>query len=168
MFGLNIWHFRMLMENPFEGGGGYTPKQVAEMTPDQMYCRLSSLKVLEAKQKNKDREVRDDRTARGPTLTEVLERGSSKGGSYAAELREREKTKPKKGFRRRRKRAPKIAAEYWWKCDDGSTKINCPKCGQHGWLRGQMEKNLGTFVCPSMDCEFAGEVALEGWGKNGT
>lgn len=33
----------MLTENPWNGGGGYTPAQVAEMTPDQIYFRLCEI-----------------------------------------------------------------------------------------------------------------------------
>ena len=31
---------RLLCENPWNGGGGYTPEQVGRMTPDQAYMRL--------------------------------------------------------------------------------------------------------------------------------
>ena len=46
-YGINAWHIRLLCENPWEGGGGYTPQQVADMTPDQIYFRLCKLEMFE-------------------------------------------------------------------------------------------------------------------------
>lgn len=40
---------RQLCENPFEGGAGYTPQQVAAMTPDQIYFRLVEKGVFKEK-----------------------------------------------------------------------------------------------------------------------
>jgi len=36
----------MLCDNPWNGGGGYLPQQVAEMTPDQIYFRLCDIDLL--------------------------------------------------------------------------------------------------------------------------
>jgi hypothetical protein len=43
---LTAWHLRMLCESPWEGGGGYTPGQVGEMTQDQVWFRLCKLETL--------------------------------------------------------------------------------------------------------------------------
>jgi len=41
----------MLCENPWEGGAGYTPQQVADMTPDQIYFRLCDKDLLKDERK---------------------------------------------------------------------------------------------------------------------
>lgn len=46
MFGLNCRMLRALCDNPWEGGGGYTPQEVALMTPDQAYFRLCDRKKI--------------------------------------------------------------------------------------------------------------------------
>ena len=46
MFGITSWHVRMLTDNPWNGGGGYTYEQVAVMTPDQIYHRLCDEKAV--------------------------------------------------------------------------------------------------------------------------
>jgi hypothetical protein len=49
MFGINAYLLRVLCENPWDGGAGYTPQQVAEMTPDQVYFRLCDRELLKKK-----------------------------------------------------------------------------------------------------------------------
>jgi hypothetical protein len=39
----------MLCENPFEGGGGYTPEQVGDMSLDQILFRLCDRNLLKKK-----------------------------------------------------------------------------------------------------------------------
>ncbi len=46
-----------MIENPFDGGGGYTPQEVARMTPDQVYLRLADIKVIKAKANRKQVKV---------------------------------------------------------------------------------------------------------------
>jgi len=38
-----------LCENPFEGGGGYSIKEIGGWSPDQVYFRLASLDTIKAK-----------------------------------------------------------------------------------------------------------------------
>jgi hypothetical protein len=45
-YGISLWHLRVLCNNPFDGGGGYTPEQVGDMTPDQVYFRLCNVDFL--------------------------------------------------------------------------------------------------------------------------
>ena len=40
MCGIGVYEIRILCESQWEGGGGYTPQQVGDMTPDQVYLRL--------------------------------------------------------------------------------------------------------------------------------
>jgi hypothetical protein len=44
--GINAWHLRMLCESPWEGGAGYTPQQVGQMTLDQIWFRLCDKEIL--------------------------------------------------------------------------------------------------------------------------
>lgn len=36
----------MLQRNPWDGGCGYTPKQIGELTPDQVYFCVADKKIL--------------------------------------------------------------------------------------------------------------------------
>jgi hypothetical protein len=47
--GITAYHLRMLCENPWSGGGGYTPEQVGRMTLDQIMFRLCDLDLLRAR-----------------------------------------------------------------------------------------------------------------------
>lgn len=44
--GIEAYHLRMLCENPWNGGAGYTPEQVGRMTLDQICFRLVDAKLL--------------------------------------------------------------------------------------------------------------------------
>ncbi len=46
MAGLAPAHIRMLCESGWEGGGGYTPSQVGDMTLDQIFMRLADKRKL--------------------------------------------------------------------------------------------------------------------------
>lgn len=46
MYGITSRYLRMLVENPWNGGRGYTPKEVGEMTPDQIYFCLCDATIL--------------------------------------------------------------------------------------------------------------------------
>jgi len=171
MFGLTIWHFRMLQENPWEGGGGYTPQEVAQFTPDQVYCRCADLKVLQAKEGTGVSKVSSEeavamvdgdgkvagRTKGGEPLNLPLK---GKGSSLAQNIREQDQRKKPMGLKRRRRRAARTAA--WRRSDGGMVEAECPKCDQPGRIVGRLEGDLGRFVCPAMDCDFAGDILLEG------
>jgi len=53
MFGIGPRHIRLLTDNPWEGGGGYTPQEVRDMTIDQVYMRLSEAKHLRGGKKRR-------------------------------------------------------------------------------------------------------------------
>jgi len=44
--GITCWHIRVLCDNPMDGGRGYTPQQVGEMTVDQIMMLMADKKVL--------------------------------------------------------------------------------------------------------------------------
>lgn len=46
MCGLTVSHIRSLCENPWEGGGGYSPRDVADWSLDQIFMRLVDKKNL--------------------------------------------------------------------------------------------------------------------------
>ncbi len=48
---------RLLCNNPFDGGGGYTPEQVGDMTPDQVYFRLCDIKFLKTRKSGRTAKV---------------------------------------------------------------------------------------------------------------
>lgn len=45
-FGITLYELRILTDNPWDGGGGYTYREVARMTPDQIYHRICDRKAL--------------------------------------------------------------------------------------------------------------------------
>jgi len=53
MYGITAKMLRMLVENPFSGGCGYTLEDVGKMTPDQVYFRLCDEKLLSSKKKQR-------------------------------------------------------------------------------------------------------------------
>lgn len=59
MWGVGTREVRLLVDNPWEGGGGYTPYQVGRMTLDEIYMRLTDAKILRAG-------INNTRTARLP------------------------------------------------------------------------------------------------------
>lgn len=46
MGGVTAYHLRMLTENPWNGGGGFTWEQVGRMTLDQIFGRLCDMDIL--------------------------------------------------------------------------------------------------------------------------
>lgn len=44
--GLTAYHIRILCDNPWDGGAGYTIEQVGQMTLDQIWARLCDRDVL--------------------------------------------------------------------------------------------------------------------------
>lgn len=89
----------MLCENPLNGGGGYSPSELSEWTPDQIYFRAASVEAIaksEVQQKRSAWECTHlmnaqgnikGRDADGNVLTKPL---LKEGKSYAAYLREQQ------------------------------------------------------------------------------
>lgn len=46
LYGITPWHVRVLCDNVMEGGRGYTPQQVGEMTLDQVLMLMTDRKQL--------------------------------------------------------------------------------------------------------------------------
>lgn len=44
--GITVYHLRILCESPWNGGCGYTPEQVGQMTLDQIMFRLCDKELL--------------------------------------------------------------------------------------------------------------------------
>lgn len=44
--GLSAYEIRILVENPWNGGGGYSYEQVGKMTLDQIWSRLCDIELL--------------------------------------------------------------------------------------------------------------------------
>lgn len=114
MGGIGPWHIRMLCENPFEGGRGYTPSEVGAMTLDQIYMllcdkkmlrkgakRLVSMGALEAVSKSKDGTMKG-RAADGTVFTAKVG-----GESVASQLIEAENEKRREEAKRERRRKAK-------------------------------------------------------------
>lgn len=47
-----------MCENPFEGGGGYSIKEISSWTPDQVYFRLAEVSVIKAKSNGESRSMK--------------------------------------------------------------------------------------------------------------
>lgn len=56
-YGITVWHLRMLMEHPWNGGAGYTPNEVAEMTLDQIVIRLLPIDMMKDRRELSSDEV---------------------------------------------------------------------------------------------------------------
>ncbi len=52
--GIGPWHVRVLCDNPWEGGRGYTPKEVGDMTLDQVLMLFADRKILLNRKRRKD------------------------------------------------------------------------------------------------------------------
>ena len=96
---MTVWHLRMLTENSWNGGAGYTPQQVGDMTPDQIMFRLCELDLLRAKPGKRVRKLEaagvmqwadaDGRVA-GRAADGTPIRAKITGKSLARQLREQE------------------------------------------------------------------------------
>lgn len=88
MCGLTPYHIGILTDNPFNGGGGFTPKEVGEMTLDQIYMCLTDRKVL--RDRVGARTVRTSEIAAGPRMGRAADgtpiKGQVRGLSKAREL----------------------------------------------------------------------------------
>lgn len=113
-FGITAWHLRWLTNDGFNGGAGYTPNEVAEMTPDQIWFRLCDEKFLRnAPGKGRTRSVSVEevavlskdgklkgRAADGKLLTLPI---SIDGKSVVQRLREKQQAETKHQGRKRRR-----------------------------------------------------------------
>lgn len=75
MAGLAPQHIRILCDNPWDGGGGYTPEQVGNMTLDQIFMRLADRKSL----RRDDGGVRTAQTVPGNAVRLADEDGLVRG-----------------------------------------------------------------------------------------
>ena len=46
LYGISAWHVRLLCDNAFDGGRQYTPRDVGELTLDQVFMLLTDRKML--------------------------------------------------------------------------------------------------------------------------
>lgn len=113
MCGITPFHVRVLCDNPWDGGRGYTPQEVGDMTLDNIYLLLTDRKLLRAGNKartvsmdalgatslaNKDGLIKG-RTADGQQFYAKIG-----GQSLASRLIAAEKEKTTKQKRRERRR----------------------------------------------------------------
>ena len=116
LYGITIQLLRVLCESPFNGGGGYTPRELATWTPDQIYFRAASVEAIgkRARQQvkstwdcikyaNKDGMIKG-RAADGTPLTLPINKG---GKSLARRLREEQVAAEASQKGRRRRRGPR-------------------------------------------------------------
>lgn len=115
--GLTAYHIRLLCENPWEGGGGYTMDEVGQMTLDQIWARLCDRDVLKKSMGNRTSEVdsleipavlRPDKDGmiRGISQDGQPMKGRIAGKSKARQLMEQQQEKRAQEKRaRRRKRS---------------------------------------------------------------
>ena len=112
---INSWMLRMLCENPWEGGGGHQPTEVARWTPDQVWFRLCDKNLLKLDGRTQEMDPgavkrNEDGTVVGRAADGTPIKGRIAGKSLARQLAERaqarekmeEKSKSKKGRRKRR------------------------------------------------------------------
>lgn len=99
---IDPYHLRMLAENPWNGGGGYTPEQVGDMTKDQVFSLLCDLEVMKGKTMKSTKtvstgQVRRDREGRvvARSVDGTSIRLKTEGKSLARRLMEAEQTKRK-------------------------------------------------------------------------
>ena len=111
--GITEWHVRVLCDNPWEGGGGFLPNEVGDMTLDQilmLFCKRDHL--LNRKQRMDPMAAMSmtskDGTLRGRAGDGTLIKGRIAGKSKARQIRERleaeKKAKETEKSRRRRRK----------------------------------------------------------------
>ena len=113
LYGITNQLLRVLCESPFNGGGGYSPRELATWTPDQIYFRAASVDAISkrARQQVKssweclkyaDKQGRlKGRAADGSVLTLPISKG---GKSLASHLREQQASEQSQKANRRRRR----------------------------------------------------------------
>lgn len=114
MCGIAPWHIRVLTDNHWEGGAGYTTRQVRDMTLDEIFMRLAKRDNLRRRGKTRTSIVgsdavlalvHDDGTIHGRDAHGNLIKGKVTGESVAARLarEEREKAEAEAQKKSRRK-----------------------------------------------------------------
>jgi len=113
---VNSWMLRLLCENPWEGGGGHQPTEVAGWSPDQVWFRLCDKDLLKLDGRTQTMAPGAVRTSvdgvvAGRAADGTPIKGRIAGKSLARQLMERvqarkkleQEAKSKKGRRRRRR-----------------------------------------------------------------
>jgi hypothetical protein len=114
MGAVTAYHLRMLCESPWNGGGGYTPEQVGQMTLDQIWFRLCDMEILKRTDGQATKTMHpaaaagmmtadDDGFIRGRAEDGTPIKGRIGGKSKARMLMEEEERKRQKEKRQRRK-----------------------------------------------------------------
>lgn len=113
--GVTAWHLRVLCENPWNGGGGYTPAEVGDMTLDQVWFRLCDVNLLKREVGERTEAMQTaraigelkpagDGTVAGRAADGTPIRGRMRGRSRARELMEQQQgVGQEKQQRRKRK-----------------------------------------------------------------
>ncbi len=107
--GITAWHVRVLCDNPWEGGGAYTPAQVGDMTLDQVLMRLTDRKFLLRRDNKMEPTLASpladkDGVVRGVAADGTEIRGRIRGKSRARELMEAERERLKVEKQNKRER----------------------------------------------------------------
>lgn len=108
----------MLTENPWNGGCGYTPLEVGQMSMDQIWSRLCDIDILKNSSGNHTLTVTpqavpgilssdEDGLIAGRASDGTPIKGRIRGKSVARELMEREAARKQKEERRKRRRQRK-------------------------------------------------------------
>lgn len=109
MCGISVWHVRILCDNTWEGGRGYTPDQVSKMTLDNVLMLLTDRKILKAKEGRRGKKIMPlaasvmagkDGMIKGRAADGSEIRGKITGKSKARQLMEAEEKKKKRRKRR--------------------------------------------------------------------
>lgn len=111
MFGITPYMIRALCESELKGGGGYSPREIAQWTPDQVWFRIASLEdVGKLERKNvipsynalAFADEKGNIRGRAADGTKIVRQLNKNGKSYAGWLLEQEKLKQQgqKGRRR--------------------------------------------------------------------
>ena len=95
---VNSWMLRLLCENPWEGGGGHSPGEVARWTPDQVWFRLCDKNLLKLSGRTQSVspgavKVGEDGAVAGRAADGTPIRGRIVGKSLARRLMEEAQTK---------------------------------------------------------------------------
>lgn len=115
--GITAYEIRLLTENPWNGGCGYTYEQVGQMTPDQIWHRLTDRELLKHARGKRTKKMQsgvaggyirpeENGMIRGRAKDGSLIKGKIAGKSKARQLMEEatKKRESEKKPRRKRKR----------------------------------------------------------------